>query len=266
MTQNTGTHKSGDECLDFIAFSSARIAIAQGGSDKSCHSFWGIEKRTFFLKFTLIELLIVIAIIAILASMLLPALRLARETANQSYCLNNLKQTNFHAILYEQNYNGYIVPNGGAAGGWDNWNNSADNRELLMGLKSWDALNCPTLKKTWQKPDAAFSEWRSMYTQNRHLGFYGDPLPAHYERRNTRVRNPSAKAFFFDGQQIIQALNYSWAHSGGNITVTIFPPNATSAAPSFSHSGRTANVSYKDGHGKSKKVNELTNLINFYGD
>ena len=69
-------------------------------------------------KFTLIELLVVIAIIGILASLLLPALKTARDQAKNIDCLSRLKQISLGGLNYINDYSEYFPY--GNVGHWQN--------------------------------------------------------------------------------------------------------------------------------------------------
>ena len=60
--------------------------------------------------FTLLELLVVITIIAILASLLLPALANGRAQAKDILCRGNLRQIGCAAFNYPDDYNGWTMP------------------------------------------------------------------------------------------------------------------------------------------------------------
>ena len=59
--------------------------------------------------FTLVELLVVIGIIALLMSILMPALGKAREQARVAQCLSNLRQIGNAHLMFAQEHNGYMV-------------------------------------------------------------------------------------------------------------------------------------------------------------
>ena len=60
--------------------------------------------------FTLIELLVVISIIAVLASLIAPAVQSARRTARKVQCLNNMRQVGLATIAFASSSNGQLPP------------------------------------------------------------------------------------------------------------------------------------------------------------
>ena len=121
-------------------------------------------KRSVSRHFTLIELLIVIAIIAILAAMLLPALRSAKETAKRAQCLTNQKSIGLYVhqfaldnkqslkVLSEWKtwYRDLLLANGGMQSGKESSNDylSADMKQRYNcltgeGVGMTKVFKCP---------------------------------------------------------------------------------------------------------------------------
>lgn len=108
-------------------------------------------------RFTLVEMLVVIAIIGILAALLMPALRSALESATTLQCLNNERQIYSCMIGYSNTYNG-TLPNvpawGPASNGWtsDAWvvhvSKFSDKPVTTMYGIAGTVFVCPNYKST----------------------------------------------------------------------------------------------------------------------
>ena len=73
--------------------------------------YQGVDRHAF----TVIELLVVVSIIGILASLLLPALSSARARSQSIACLNNVRQLSFARQLYTDDFRDWLPYNLGQA-------------------------------------------------------------------------------------------------------------------------------------------------------
>lgn len=88
----------------------SRPLLAPAGRTRT-PNVWRRTLRTARAGFTLVELLVVIALIALLIAILLPALSRARGLAQSVACLSNLRQLQTCWLMYANDHGGTLPPN-----------------------------------------------------------------------------------------------------------------------------------------------------------
>lgn len=164
--------------------------------------------------FTLVELLVVVAIIGILVSLLLPAVQSAREAARAIACRNNIKQISLAWMLHESAHGHF------PAGGWSQrWTGDPDQGYDEGQPGGWEYSILPFIEETAlyemgagtdeeAKKDAATARMQTS------LGFLLCP-----SRRGSALR--PAHATFFNAHHVTENAKMDYAANAGPTMVLI---------------------------------------------
>jgi len=180
--------------------------------------------RTTHRAFTLVELLVVIGIIALLISILMPALSKAREQANAVKCMSNERQLGQALVIFTNDHKGYLPKawfnDGIVYSGMNNGQTTWEYREPFYGWTYLLSLYMGKNKELFRCPSDPTDHLYD--TENNGItGIIDDPtaddIPGSYRLnisdlpngpyeaiRATRLGSPSEAIVIADGKQGVQ--------------------------------------------------------------
>jgi prepilin-type N-terminal cleavage/methylation domain-containing protein/prepilin-type processing-associated H-X9-DG protein len=219
-------------------------------------------------SFTLVELLVVVAIIAVLASLLLPALAQARGRSQAVTCLNNEKQMVLAAVQYADEEEGWLPFTGRFACDW---------MIKLAGYFGAVVPNMSTQINHKTSPDKYYKNYRCPTTFNwprslYYYGSYGYNLPlTSMTAGGTNTTDPTKTTYVYQYRRKLDAIvapdrtllvgDCYIINAGGFGNYSTSANPATELKYSRYHQGYSLNMAFCDGSAANLRAGQRRDLL-----
>lgn len=196
--------------------------------------------------FTLIELLTVIAVIAVLSAILIPAVGRARESANQSKCVSNLRQIGVAVQSYANDHKGRYPEASFSGPDGKPWCRVIEPYVGMEsdGTESGNLFHCPAVE------DDLHHGW-SDYGYNTNLGL-GKPQDNGVSARRVNIADPAKIVVVGDSGDVATG-NASWQFKAKQYARGW---ESETSVPHCRHNGM-ANLVFLDNHVESLTWEEM---------